>query len=137
MRRKDFGEYLKKLRLRKGLTMEQAAEALGYTSMGALNSYQRGLNTPPIEKLFDIARVYDEPIENIIQELEKSDPKKVRLFYELEARFIGFFVQRIQSDMVKKNVAGAELTSYTLSDLVNQFTLDNYHIWHNVCFHLL
>jgi len=97
MRYKEFGEYLKRLRLRKGLTMEQAAEALGYDNIGALNAYQRGQNTPPVEKLFDISRAYDEPIENIIQELEKCHPDKARSFKALQARFRSFFIRRLQA----------------------------------------
>jgi len=93
----EFGEYLKGLRLRKGLTMEQAAEALGYDNMGALNAFQRGQATPPVEKLFDIARVYGEPIENILQELEKADPKKVKSFKQLQRRFKSFFLERLQA----------------------------------------
>jgi len=75
-----FGSFLKHLRNEKGLTMEQAADALGYSKSSSINNFESGAATPPLEKLPLIADLYEVSIDALVDELRKEVPAKAEGF---------------------------------------------------------
>lgn len=61
----DFGSRIKKIRTEKGMTLEELANKIGYTSENARSSVQKieaGKSDPPASKIRKLAEVLDVPI---------------------------------------------------------------------------
>lgn len=80
MRSLHFGTFLKDLRVKKGLTMLQVAESLGYAKNPAVANFESGKATPPLEKLPDIADLYGVSVDDLLDVLKEEDPRKVAAF---------------------------------------------------------
>ena len=73
MERDNMKNRMKQLREEKGLTQEQLGELVG-TSRQAINAIETEKNEPSIWLAYDIAQVFNEPIESVFL-FEKSERK--------------------------------------------------------------
>jgi transcriptional regulator with XRE-family HTH domain len=53
-----FGEKLRVLRTRRGMTLRELAEALGYTNHGYLGLLETGKKKPTVEFVLKVARLF-------------------------------------------------------------------------------
>ena len=52
-----FGERLHQARINAGLTMVQAGGAI-FMSQSAISRYEKGINIPTVDRLFELAKLY-------------------------------------------------------------------------------
>lgn len=64
----QFGNKLHLLRLRYGLTLQQFAESLGYSSHGYISELESGKKTPTIEFVLNVSRVYGISIDELLKD---------------------------------------------------------------------
>jgi transcriptional regulator with XRE-family HTH domain len=57
--RATLGEYIKKTRLAQGYSQSELANILGYTSPQFISDWERGVSSPPVKRLHEIAEVLD------------------------------------------------------------------------------
>ena len=72
MNQQKTGEYLKRLRKKKGLTQEQLAERF-YVSSRTVSRWETGSNMPDVGTLIELADFYDVDIREIIDGERKSE----------------------------------------------------------------
>lgn len=60
---KRFGEKLRILRIRRGMTLRELAEALGSPSHGYIGNLESGRRKPTLELAFKIASLFQVPVE--------------------------------------------------------------------------
>ncbi len=73
MKENTLGERLKRLRIQKGVTQKNFADALN-VSPSAVSKWENGQNVPDMEMLLAIARYYGKSLEELLEgELKKAD----------------------------------------------------------------
>ncbi len=79
--RKAFGKRLKELRKQKGWTQKQLANQLDIR-FSHLNKYESGMHIPPIEKLVQLADIFDVSLDYLVMGLpiEESPIRSDSLF---------------------------------------------------------
>ena len=95
--RKSFGEYIRSIRIGEGLTLQRAAEQLGYKTIGTLANVERGITPLPVEKIHPIARVYKVEVEEILEQLKECEPELYRKYILLEKDLLGYLLEGIKS----------------------------------------
>jgi|GEM_PF-2733445 len=55
----EMGQRIRYLRIQKGLTQDELAKRLGYTSRSTINKIEKGLVDMPFTKIQDFAKVFD------------------------------------------------------------------------------
>ena len=69
-----FGEKLRTLRNRRGLTLAQLADQLGYKAHGHLSEIESGKKSPTVGLALKVARLFDVSTDALLKdELEISD----------------------------------------------------------------
>jgi transcriptional regulator with XRE-family HTH domain len=63
----SFPENLKRIRKKRGMSQEALAKRLGI-SQRSVSHYEENTRYPAIDRIYDIARVLDVPIEELISE---------------------------------------------------------------------
>ena len=63
-----FGEKLRILRTRRGLTLKQLAETLGHASHTYLCELETGKKTPTAELVLHIARIFDTTTDSLLRD---------------------------------------------------------------------
>lgn len=56
---RDLGAYLKDARIKSGLSQNDVAKKLGYTSPQFISNFERGLSSPPLKNLKTLVELYD------------------------------------------------------------------------------
>jgi len=87
----NFGQKLRQLRIRKGLTQQQLAEKLGYKTNSYISDVESGHFIPSKEKLRKIARALDVPfkvleemlLESRLEALGIKEPELISLFKDI------------------------------------------------------
>lgn len=69
IRQRIVGAFLKDCRIKKGLTQEQVAKQLRYSTPQFVSNWERGLSQPPLDVLPDLASYYGVDSDEIIQVL--------------------------------------------------------------------
>ncbi len=64
--RKQFGQFLRDRRVEAGLSQEVVAKKLGYSSAQFVSNWERGISSPPIDRLSNIAEIYQIPHNQLI-----------------------------------------------------------------------
>ncbi len=67
---KIIGENLKRLRIRKGLTVEEVREYLRLGSVQAVYKYEQGRGYPQTDAMFALMELYDASLSDIIYKYE-------------------------------------------------------------------
>jgi transcriptional regulator with XRE-family HTH domain len=65
----EFGSYLKEKRLAKGLSQADLSEALGYETAQVVSNWERGIQSPPFEKLVEMCKLLSISRKDILQKL--------------------------------------------------------------------
>jgi len=68
-----FGEKLRHLRKQRGMTLQELAEALGYTAHGHLSEIETGKRTPKVDFVLKIADLFRVSAEQLIRDDLKLD----------------------------------------------------------------
>ena len=63
--RADFGKRLRTLRLQKEMSQKELASKLGLQP-AQLNKYESGLNAPPLEKIIELAEIFDVTVDFLV-----------------------------------------------------------------------
>ena len=86
-----YGQKLRKLRARKGLTQQQLAEKLGYVTNSYVSDVEKGTFIPSEEKLKKIAKALAVPFKEIedllteskLEQLGIKEPELISLFKDI------------------------------------------------------
>lgn len=70
--RKTFGKRLKELRKQKGWTQKELANRLDIR-YSHLNKYENGMHAPPLEKLIQLAELFDISLDHLVMGLPLED----------------------------------------------------------------
>ena len=62
-----LGKYLKEKRVHRGLTQQQVANELGYSSSQFISNFERGLCSPPLKNLRTLVDLYGLPPSDLIE----------------------------------------------------------------------
>ena len=65
---KRFGEKLRGLRKRRGMTLQELAAALGYISHGHLSEIETGNRTPKVEFVLKVANLFHVTTDQLIRD---------------------------------------------------------------------
>lgn len=63
-----FGEKLRRLRRRRGMTLQELAAALGYVAHGHLSQIETGKRTPKVEFVLKVANFFDVTADQLIRD---------------------------------------------------------------------
>lgn len=88
MEKIDIGARLKAAREKAGLTQEKARKELGIPKAQTLSAYERGVNSPPIEILIKISKLYSVSMDWIILGEESPRPDDRDVSKSLENFFL-------------------------------------------------
>ena len=61
-----LGDYLQAMRIKAGLTQREVSLALGYSSAQFISNFERGIAVPPLKKLKVLVKMYDMPVDTIM-----------------------------------------------------------------------
>jgi len=123
--RKSFGEYIKSMRHKEGLTLQEVSETLGYKSVGTLVNVERGLGPLPVEKIHPIAQVYKIDVEEILEQLKECEPELYRKYILLEKDLLGYLLEGIKS---MGNSRAFKRISQAVSDNIYYWKLKTAHV---------
>jgi len=87
----NFGQKLKRLRIKRGLTQQQIAERLGYVTNSYISDVEKGAFIPSREKLKKIAKALgvlfkeldDLLLESKLEQLGVKEPELLELFKDI------------------------------------------------------
>ena len=63
----NLGAYLQTMRTKAGLTQREVSLALGYSSAQFISNFERGIAVPPLKKLKILVKMYDMPVETVME----------------------------------------------------------------------
>lgn len=112
--RRAFGRRVKKLRKQRKWTQKELAEKLD-VRFAQLNKYESGLHVPPVEKIIQLAEIFDTTVDYLLtgNRSEETPLHNIRLlqrFRELEnfqAEDQEAVIKLIDAMIVKNRVEGA------------------------------
>ncbi len=70
---KRFGEKLRALRERHGMTLRELADALGYPSHGYIGNLESGRRKPTLAMAFKIAKLFDVSVDQLADDALEVD----------------------------------------------------------------
>ncbi len=74
---KELGLFLKEYRLNKGLSQGAVARVLGYSSAQFVSNFERGLCSPPLQKLRVLVDLYGIPVDMLTELLVDSQKRLI------------------------------------------------------------
>lgn len=78
-----FGEKLRLLRTRRGMTLTELAHALGYTAHGHISELEAGKKVPTVQFVLNVARLFGISTDELLKdELELNEKCLLRLVKE-------------------------------------------------------
>lgn len=86
-RREQFGKFLAEKRKDAGLSQKDLSQILGYTSPQFVSNWERGLATPPIDKVKKICEVLYIPPSRIMDEFIKLTEVEVMSAFGKTVKF--------------------------------------------------
>ena len=75
---KNLGTYLKAKRQESGLTQQEVADKLGYSTAQFISNFERGLCSPPLNNLKTIIGLYDIAVDEIMDLILKEQEHILR-----------------------------------------------------------
>lgn len=78
MNKTEFGQFLKKIRMEKGITQAQLAEKL-YVDATAVSKWERGINSPDISLISDICQCLDITEHELIESSKDTEYRQMML----------------------------------------------------------
>ena len=67
MRSNEFGNFFKKKRIASGVTQQEIADSLGYTTPQFISNWERGVSHPPIKKFKSLAEIIKCPADELFE----------------------------------------------------------------------
>ncbi len=77
-----MGQELKKLRLKTGLKQKEVASLLGYSSPQFVSNWERGISSPPVKTLKQLAGIYKTNPEKLFVKLRKTIVEQMQREFE-------------------------------------------------------
>ncbi|MBY0413061.1 MAG: helix-turn-helix transcriptional regulator [Bdellovibrionales bacterium] len=65
--RESLGVFIKKMRLQRGYSQAELATNLGYMSPQFISDWERGISSPPVKKLTELADLLDVKVDIIFE----------------------------------------------------------------------
>ena len=75
---KNLGGYLKTKRQNAGMTQQEVANKLGYSTAQFISNFERGLCSPPLNNLKTIIGLYKIPVEEVMNLILKEQEHILR-----------------------------------------------------------
>lgn len=97
IKRREFGEWIKSIRKEKNMSLREASESMGYKTRGTMAGVESGQMPLPIEKIFEIAKVYEMDIKELLEKLKECEPELYDKYQILEEGFERTLFQKIRS----------------------------------------
>ncbi|MBA7492401.1 hypothetical protein ES702_02951 [subsurface metagenome] len=97
IKRREFGEWIKSIRKEKKMTLRGAAESLGYKTRGTIAGVESGQMPLPIERIFEIAKLYEIDIRDILEKLKECEPELYEKYQILEEGFERTLFKKLRS----------------------------------------
>jgi len=94
--RKMFGSWIREKRKEAGYSVPEAARKIGF-SIGRLKQIECGYDPIPLMRLFDIIKIYEIDLEELLERLQAWEPELYEKFIFLERKFLELFVNRYTS----------------------------------------
>ncbi|MBA7651543.1 hypothetical protein ES703_59362 [subsurface metagenome] len=117
-KRRDFGEWIKDIRNQKKMTLREASERLGYKTRGTMAGVESGQMPLPIEKIFEIAKLYEIDIKDLLEKLKECEPELYEKYQILEEGFERTLFQKIRSyGSGRRSEAALHHTPYPIEDI--------------------
>ena len=117
-KRKKFGEYIRSIRLERGLSQQKVSEKLGYKTLGVLHGVERGLSPLPIDKIHPLAKLYNMDVEEMLEQLKECEPELYNKYMTLERDLSEYLLHQVKNFTKSKTVrrlAGLSLIIYKMS----------------------
>ncbi len=73
----ELGQFLCELRLKKDLSQREVSQKLGYSSAQFISNFECGIAPPPLAKLKALVKIYDAPIEKVLDLILECERKKI------------------------------------------------------------
>lgn len=80
---KATGKRIKQLRQINHLKVEDVSSYMGFESPQAVYKWQRGDSLPTVDNLYALSKLFNTPMDNIIQEREKAGEKSPALIHNV------------------------------------------------------
>lgn len=80
-----IGEELRKLREKAGLKQKEVATLLGYTSPQFISNWERGISSPPVKTIKQLANIYKTSPEKLFLKVQKAIVDQMRKEFEQSA----------------------------------------------------
>ncbi|HUU41410.1 MAG TPA: helix-turn-helix transcriptional regulator [Desulfatiglandales bacterium] len=96
-KRREFGEWIKSMRKEKTMSLREVSEKLGYKTRGTMAGVESGQMPLPIERIFEIAKIYEMDIKEILKKLKECEPELYEKYKILEEGFERTLFQKIRS----------------------------------------
>jgi len=96
-KRREFGEWIKSIRNKKKMSLREASERLGYKTRGTMAGVEAGQMPLPIERIFELAGLYEMDITELLEKLKECEPELYEKYQILEDGFEKTLFQKIRS----------------------------------------
>jgi len=119
-KRQEFGYWIKSVRNGKGFTLRRVSESLGYKSRGTIVGVETGYTCLPMDKIHPLARIYDLPLEDLLEKIQECEPELYRKYTTLSRQIIGDFTRKVAGLHNSRYKTGEDPDpdpEYILSDL--------------------
>ncbi len=80
-----IGEELKKMREKVGLKQKEVADMLGYTSPQFISNWERGISSPPVKTIKQLANLYKTSPEKLFSKIQKAMVQQMRKEFDQSA----------------------------------------------------
>jgi len=78
----EIGKELKRLRIKAGLKQKDVAKELGYSSPQFISNWERGISSPPVKIIKELANLYKTSPDKLFRKLQNAVAKAMRHEYE-------------------------------------------------------
>lgn len=77
-----MGQELRRLRLKADLKQKEVAELLGYSSPQFISNWERGISSPPVKTLKQLAGIYNTNPDKLFQSLRNAVVEQMKTEFE-------------------------------------------------------
>ncbi len=88
---KSFGEYLKSLRIQKGLTAEEVGEKIEI-KIDKIKAFERNIEIPELDEMYKLSEFYNVPCEHLLRLKDELFKPNTKLIWAI-AKFFGVSIK--------------------------------------------
>lgn len=104
-KRNEFGEWLRSMRKRKNLSLNDVARALCYATKGTIVNVETGFTALPVEKIDATAAVLGIDLNVMLDKLQECEPELYAKYVALERIFFTRFTSSISRAGIRADLA--------------------------------